>query len=189
MLIERTGRLRALAQATIDENLQRGTCHRGKQGTLTWTLATDRSVIGYLRRSDAMPRSSTARAGHRVPRSSGSDWPLAPWGDCGAGPEPLTRLCQGTAARVRSGPWPAVPLGKSSTPNTLTSRPSRAPQPHHLPQRRAVIRTKEQLSPLGQRQRNAAPAWSTKDSSSRIYFSTVSALRCRVTSMILSILA
>ena len=37
--------------------------------------------------------------------------------------------------------------------------------------------------------RNEAPAWSTNDSSSRMYFNTVSALLWRVTSMILSILA
>ena len=46
---ELTGRLRTLAQTMIDESLPRGGRHPGKQGTRTWTLETDRFVIGNER--------------------------------------------------------------------------------------------------------------------------------------------
>ena len=41
------GGLRAVAQATTDENLPPGTHHRGKQDTLAWTLKRDRLKIVY----------------------------------------------------------------------------------------------------------------------------------------------
>lgn len=41
------GRLRMLAQTMVDESPPRGSRHPGKQGTLSWTLETDRLMIGY----------------------------------------------------------------------------------------------------------------------------------------------
>ena len=42
-----TSCLQTLAQTMIDESLPRGDRHPGKRGMLTWTLETDRFVIGH----------------------------------------------------------------------------------------------------------------------------------------------